>query len=78
MLDSLIPLDSWQYQRTFDTTRVPGIETDRVRLFVVFRLLGLFIVFWFLKVYHFDNSTHIVALHKGRYYKVPTHGKGHL
>ncbi|GAU97629.1 hypothetical protein RvY_08895 [Ramazzottius varieornatus] len=58
MLDSLIPLDSWQYQRTFDTTRVPGIETDRV--------------------YHFDNSTHIVALHKGRYYKVPTHGKGRL
>lgn len=58
MLDSLIPLDSWQYQRTFDTTRAPGIETDRL--------------------YHFENSTHIVALNKGRYYKVPTHGKGRL
>ncbi|OQV22485.1 Carnitine O-palmitoyltransferase 1, liver isoform [Hypsibius exemplaris] len=58
LLDKTIPLCSWQYHRTFDTCRVPGIETD--------------------KVVHFHNSSHIVVLSKGRFYKVPTHGRGRL
>lgn len=29
-LQGLVPLCSWQYERLFNTTRVPGIETDRI------------------------------------------------
>ncbi|GAU97630.1 hypothetical protein RvY_08896 [Ramazzottius varieornatus] len=29
MLDKMIPLDSFQYPRTFDTCRIPGRETDK-------------------------------------------------
>jgi carnitine O-palmitoyltransferase 1 len=58
LLDGTIPLCSWQYYRSFDTCRIPGVETDRVA--------------------HYHNSTHIVVLHRGRYFKVYTHGKGRL
>lgn len=30
MIQGLVPLCSWQYERTFNTTRIPGIETDRL------------------------------------------------
>lgn len=30
MLQSLVPLCSWQYERMFNTTRVPGIESDKI------------------------------------------------
>lgn len=30
LLQGLIPLCSWQYERLFNTTRVPGTETDRL------------------------------------------------
>ncbi|XP_023225083.1 carnitine O-palmitoyltransferase 1, liver isoform-like [Centruroides sculpturatus] len=30
MIRNLIPLCSWQYERVFNTTRVPGIETDKI------------------------------------------------
>ncbi|XP_063986769.1 carnitine O-palmitoyltransferase 1, liver isoform isoform X2 [Diachasmimorpha longicaudata] len=30
MLQGVVPLCSWQYERLFNTTRVPGIETDRI------------------------------------------------
>ncbi|XP_014093291.2 carnitine O-palmitoyltransferase 1, liver isoform isoform X2 [Bactrocera oleae] len=30
MVQSMIPLCSWQYERTFNTVRVPGLETDRI------------------------------------------------
>ncbi|XP_055335542.1 carnitine O-palmitoyltransferase 1, liver isoform-like [Paramacrobiotus metropolitanus] len=58
LLDGTIPLCSWQYMRSFDTCRIPGVETD--------------------KVDHYYNSTHVVVLHKGRFFKVYTHGKGRL
>ncbi|KAI1298741.1 Carnitine O-palmitoyltransferase 1, liver isoform [Halotydeus destructor] len=29
-LQNLVPLCSWQYERVFNTTRVPGLETDRI------------------------------------------------
>lgn len=30
MIQNLVPLCSWQYERIFNTTRVPGIETDKL------------------------------------------------
>lgn len=30
MVQGMIPLCSWQYERTFNTARVPGLETDRI------------------------------------------------
>jgi carnitine O-palmitoyltransferase 1 len=30
MVQGLVPLCSWQYERMFNTTRVPGIEVDKV------------------------------------------------
>ncbi|CAG9781833.1 unnamed protein product [Diatraea saccharalis] len=30
MLQSMVPLCSWQYERLFNTVRVPGIETDKI------------------------------------------------
>lgn len=30
MVQNLLPLCSYQYERVFNTTRIPGIETDRI------------------------------------------------
>ncbi|XP_059489708.1 carnitine O-palmitoyltransferase 1, liver isoform isoform X2 [Neocloeon triangulifer] len=30
LVQNLVPLCSWQYERVFNTTRLPGIETDRI------------------------------------------------
>ncbi|KAF7990168.1 hypothetical protein HCN44_009903 [Aphidius gifuensis] len=30
MLQGIVPLCSWQYERLFNTTRIPGIETDKL------------------------------------------------
>lgn len=30
LIQGLVPLCSWQYERVFNTTRVPGVETDRI------------------------------------------------
>ncbi|XP_014600783.1 PREDICTED: carnitine O-palmitoyltransferase 1, liver isoform isoform X3 [Polistes canadensis] len=30
LLQGIIPLCSWQYERLFNTTRIPGIETDKI------------------------------------------------
>ena len=58
MIQNAVPLCSAQYERTFNTTRIPGKETDRL--------------------VHFDDSTHIVVYHAGRYFKVPCYYKGKL
>ena len=31
MVQGLVPLCSWQYERVFNTTRIPGEETDRIQ-----------------------------------------------
>jgi len=31
MIQGLVPLCSWQYERVFNTTRLPGVETDRIQ-----------------------------------------------
>lgn len=30
MAQGVVPLCSYQYERTFNTTRIPGIQTDRI------------------------------------------------
>lgn len=30
MLQGMVPLCSWQYERLFNTVRVPGLESDRI------------------------------------------------
>lgn len=30
MIQNMVPLCSWQYERTFNTTRIPGIESDKL------------------------------------------------
>lgn len=58
MLQGLVPLCSWQYERIFNTVRVPGLETDRI--------------------IHFKDSTHIVVMHKGRYFRVIIYYRGRI
>lgn len=58
MVQGMVPLCSWQYERMFNTTRVPGVETD--------------------KIVHYEESNHIVVLHKGCYYKVMISDNGRL
>lgn len=58
LVQGFIPLCSVQYERTFNTTRIPGVETD--------------------KLVHYSDASHIVVLHKGKFYKVITHYKGRL
>ncbi|KAF4524881.1 hypothetical protein B566_EDAN011211, partial [Ephemera danica] len=31
LVQNLVPLCSWQYERLFNTTRIPGLETDRIQ-----------------------------------------------
>ncbi len=30
MIQGTVPLCSWQYERAFNTTRIPGMETDQI------------------------------------------------
>lgn len=58
MVQGLVPLCSWQYERIFNTVRIPGIETDRI--------------------IHYQDSNHIVVMHKGRYYRVIIYYKNRI
>lgn len=58
MVQGLVPLCSSQYERIFNTARIPGIETDRI--------------------VHYQDSNHIVVMHKGRYFKVLIYYKGRI
>uniref|UniRef100_A0A1L8DYB6 carnitine O-palmitoyltransferase n=1 Tax=Nyssomyia neivai TaxID=330878 RepID=A0A1L8DYB6_9DIPT len=58
LVQGLVPLCSWQYERIFNTVRVPGIETD--------------------KIVHYQDTNHIVVLHKGCYHKVIIYHRGRL
>lgn len=31
MIQNMVPLCSWQYERIFNTTRIPGAETDKIQ-----------------------------------------------
>lgn len=58
MVQGLVPLCSSQYERIFNTVRVPGLESD--------------------KIIHYQDSNHIIVLHKGCYYKVVIYYKGRI
>lgn len=58
LIQGLIPLCSNQYDRLFNTTRIPGEEGD--------------------KLSHLIDSTHIVVLSRGRYYRMGCYSKGRL
>ncbi|XP_042907721.2 carnitine O-palmitoyltransferase 1, liver isoform isoform X1 [Parasteatoda tepidariorum] len=58
MVQNVVPLCSAQYERIFNTTRIPGKETD--------------------KLVHLDDSQHIVAYHRGRFFKIPVYYMGRL
>lgn len=58
MVQNFIPMCSNQYERTFNTTRVPGEVTDTL--------------------VHYDDSTHVVVAHKGRFYRVGCYHEGRL
>lgn len=58
MVQGMVPLCSWQYERLFNTVRIPGEQTD--------------------KIVHYQDSSHVVVYHKGRYFKVIIHYRGKL
>ncbi len=58
MLQRIVPLCSRQYERIFNTTRIPREGSD--------------------KLAHLDDSTHVVVMHGGRYYRMPCYDKGRL
>eukprot|EP00095_Tigriopus_kingsejongensis_P011758 snap_masked-scaffold241_size241811-processed-gene-1.4 protein:Tk11758 transcript:snap_masked-scaffold241_size241811-processed-gene-1.4-mRNA-1 annotation:"carnitine o-palmitoyltransferase liver isoform-like isoform 1" len=58
MVQGFVPLCSNQYERTFNTTRIPGETTDTI--------------------VHYDDSTHVVVRHQGRFYRVGCYHEGQL
>ena len=49
---------SRQYERFFNTTRIPGVETDTLM--------------------HLADSTYVVVMHKGRFFRLCCYNKGRL
>ena len=58
VVQGLVPMCSRQYDRFFNTTRIPGVETDTLL--------------------HLSDATHIVCIHKGRYFRLCVYNKGRL
>ena len=58
VVQGLVPMCSRQYDRFFNTTRIPGVETDTLL--------------------HLNDATHIVCMHKGRYFRLCVYNKGRL
>uniref|UniRef100_A0A8C5EHU8 carnitine O-palmitoyltransferase n=1 Tax=Gouania willdenowi TaxID=441366 RepID=A0A8C5EHU8_GOUWI len=67
MLLHTIPMCSAQYERMFNTTRVPGVETGR---FSIIPISSSFFILCENTLQHMNESKHIVVYHKGRFYKV--------
>jgi len=57
MVQGLVPLCSWQYERVFNTNRIPGEETDRIQH------LG---DSTHIAVYHRGKYYRVPILYKGR------------
>ena len=58
IVQGIIPMCSAQYERHFNTTRIPGIETDTLM--------------------HLADSTYVVVMHKGRFFRLCCYNKGRL
>lgn len=88
MINKTIPLCSTQYERMFNTTRIPGIETGkqertilRIKLFCISytRLsVDLYNILFVDKLVQAPSCNYIVVYNKGKYFKVYTHKEGQL
>ena len=58
VLHNVVPMCSNQYERFFNTTRIPGVETDTVA--------------------HLKDSTYVVVMHRGRFFRLCCYNKGRL
>lgn len=58
VVHNIVPMCSRQYERFFNTTRIPGVETDTLQ--------------------HLTDSTYVVVMHKGRYFRLCCYNKGQL
>ena len=66
MVQKLVPLCSRQYERQFNTVRIPGKETGRD-----VECIGLISWLLFLdRLLHYTDSHHIAVYHRGRWYKI--------
>ncbi len=69
MVQKLIPLCSSQYERQFNTVRVPGKEAGMSN-HNSFRFYDKIISSYLDKIVHYSDSHHIVVYHKGRWFKI--------
>uniref|UniRef100_A0A8C9QV24 carnitine O-palmitoyltransferase n=1 Tax=Scleropages formosus TaxID=113540 RepID=A0A8C9QV24_SCLFO len=70
MLQNTIPMCSAQYERMFNTSRIPGLDTGRYTGSSLHKLLNI--------LQHVNDSKHIIVYHKGRYFKVSMYYDGRL
>jgi carnitine O-palmitoyltransferase 1 len=68
MVQKLIPLCSSQYERQFNTVRIPGKEAGRFNPH--FSTLVIIYSLFLDKIVHYADSYHIAVYHKGRWFKV--------
>ena len=56
LIQGLVPLCSWQYERVFNTTRVPGMETDRIVHYTDSKHIVVYHKGRYFKVYIYCNG----------------------
>ncbi|XP_071942784.1 carnitine O-palmitoyltransferase 1, liver isoform-like isoform X2 [Antedon mediterranea] len=61
MVQNLVPLCSWQYERLFNTTRIPGLETDKVVTFHTSRHVAVYHMGRFYKLLFQINGYNLNA-----------------
>uniref|UniRef100_A0A8K9XJ26 carnitine O-palmitoyltransferase n=1 Tax=Oncorhynchus mykiss TaxID=8022 RepID=A0A8K9XJ26_ONCMY len=69
MLQNTIPMCSAQYERMFNTSRIPGVDTGRC--WKLHKVVPLYPCACPDTIQHMQDSRHIVVYHRGRYFKVP-------
>lgn len=57
MVQGLVPLCSWQYERIFNTGRVPGVESDKITHYMDSN---------HIVVMHRGRFFKVIIYHKGR------------
>ena len=68
MVQKLVPLCSSQYERQFNTVRVPGKESGKHQQSLVQE--NSFFFSLSDRIIHYADSHHIAIYNKGRWYKV--------
>ena len=78
MVQNMIPLCSSQYERQYNTVRIPGKEAGMASHDSVLSLL-MGVSFVLLDtIVHYADSHHIAVYHKGRWFKVYMFYEGRL